>query len=44
MKGSIMAHKVKVIDGNTFRLPIACTSPYNADYDGGTSKKNVVCR
>lgn len=33
-KGSIMAHRVKVIEGNSFRLPVACTSPYNADYDG----------
>jgi len=30
---SIMAHRVKVIDDKTFRLPICDTTPYNADFD-----------
>jgi DNA-directed RNA polymerase beta' subunit len=29
-----MAHKVKVFPGSSFRLNIACTPPYNADFDG----------
>ena len=29
-KESMMGHKVKVVDGDTFRLSLACTSPYNA--------------
>jgi DNA-directed RNA polymerase II subunit RPB1 len=34
-KMSMMAHKVKVLyEGDTFRLNISCTSPYNADFDG----------
>ncbi len=31
---SIMAHKVKVLPGNTFRMHPAVTIPYNADFDG----------
>jgi DNA-directed RNA polymerase beta' subunit len=29
-KESMMGHKVKVVSGNTFRLSVACTTPYNA--------------
>lgn len=33
-KMSMMGHKVKIIDYNTFRLNPSVTSPYNADFDG----------
>jgi DNA-directed RNA polymerase II subunit RPB1 len=36
-KQSMMAHKIKVIDNEdymTFRLSVAATPPYNADFDG----------
>ena len=33
-KMSMMAHRVRVMDGNTFRLNISVTPPYNADFDG----------
>ena len=31
---SIMAHKVKVLPGRTFRINMCTTIPYNADFDG----------
>lgn len=31
---STMGHRVKVLPHNTFRLNLAVTSPYNADFDG----------
>jgi DNA-directed RNA polymerase subunit A' len=31
---SIMAHRVRVMDGRTFRLNPAVCPPYNADFDG----------
>ena len=32
---SMMCHIVKVMKkGDTFRLNVACTRPYNADFDG----------
>jgi DNA-directed RNA polymerase subunit A' len=31
---SIMAHRVKVLPGKTFRLNYCVTPPYNADFDG----------
>ena len=33
-KMSMMGHRVKVMSGNTFRLNISVTPPYNADFDG----------
>lgn len=33
-KMSMMAHRVKVMEGITFRLNLSATSPYNADFDG----------
>ena len=30
----MMAHRVRVMEGNTFRLNISVTPPYNADFDG----------
>ncbi|MEM3407917.1 MAG: DNA-directed RNA polymerase subunit A' [Candidatus Micrarchaeia archaeon] len=31
---SIMAHRVKILPGKTFRVPPSVTTPYNADFDG----------
>ena len=31
---SMMTHKIKVLPGNTFRLNVSVTKPYNADFDG----------
>lgn len=33
-KMSMMAHKVRVMPGKTFRLNLSVTTPYNADFDG----------
>ncbi|EOB12667.1 DNA-directed RNA polymerase II subunit RPB1, partial [Nosema bombycis CQ1] len=33
-KMSMMGHKVRVMEGKTFRLNLSVTSPYNADFDG----------
>ena len=33
-KMSMMGHRVRVMDGNTFRLNVSVTPPYNADFDG----------
>jgi DNA-directed RNA polymerase II subunit RPB1 len=33
-KESIMAHRVKIDNGLTFKLNVCVTSPYNADFDG----------
>jgi DNA-directed RNA polymerase II subunit RPB1 len=33
-KMSMMAHRVKVLPGKTFRLNVLVTRPYNADFDG----------
>ncbi len=38
---SIMAHKVKVLPGNTFRMHPAVTIPYNADFDGDEMNLHV---
>ena len=35
-RGSMMAHKVRVLKGKTFRLNLAVTTPYGADFDGET--------
>ena len=40
-KESMMGHKVKVVPGNTFRLSVACTTPYNADFDGDEMNLHV---
>ena len=31
---SMMGHKVRPMLGNTFRLSVSVTQPYNADFDG----------
>lgn len=39
-KQSVMAHRIKVIDDPdllTFRLSVAATTPYNADFDGDSA-------
>lgn len=41
-KMSIMAHRVKVMDGNSFRLNLSSTSPYNADFDGDEMNIQVL--
>ena len=33
-KESMMGHRVKMVHGLTFRLPVPDTTPYNADFDG----------
>ncbi len=40
-KGSIMAHKVKITNGNTFRMNGSSTQPYNADFDGDEMNVHV---
>lgn len=40
-KMSIMGHHVKVLDWSTFRMNLACTSPYNADFDGDEMNLHV---
>jgi len=41
-KMSLMAHRVKVMDGNSFRLHMAATKPYNADFDGDEMNLQVL--
>lgn len=31
---SVMSHRIKLLPGNSFRLHLACTKSYNADFDG----------
>jgi DNA-directed RNA polymerase subunit A' len=38
---SIMAHKVKVLPGKTFRINFCVTPPYNADFDGDEMNLHV---
>ncbi len=40
-KQSIMGHRVKLMKGLTFRLPVCCTTPYNADFDGDEMNMHV---
>ena len=40
-KKSIMAHKVRLMPGKTFRLNLSCTGPYNGDFDG--DEMNLHC-
>jgi len=41
-KMSMMAHRVKVLPGKTFRLNVLVTRPYNADFDGDKSCRQQV--
>ena len=38
---SMMGHRVKVMAGNTFRLNVSVTPPYNADFDGDEMNMHV---
>jgi DNA-directed RNA polymerase II subunit RPB1 len=38
-KKSIMAHRVKLMPGKTFRLSLPATTPYNADCDGNARER-----
>ena len=38
---SMMAHRVKVLPYNTFRLNVSVTSPYNADFDGDEMNAHI---
>jgi DNA-directed RNA polymerase II subunit RPB1 len=40
-KMSMMAHKVRVMKYDTFRLNVCCTPSYNADYDGDEMNMHV---
>ena len=40
-KMSIMSHKVRVLYWSTFRMNLAATSPYNADFDGDEMNLHV---
>ena len=40
-KMSMMAHRIKVMKANTFRLNVCVTSPYNADFDGDEMNMHV---
>ena len=40
-KMSMMCHRAKVMKGNTFRLNISVTPPYNADFDGDEMNMHV---
>ena len=40
-KMSMMGHKVRVMEHNTFRLNVSVTKPYNADFDGDEMNMHV---
>ena len=40
-KMSLMGHRVKVLQYQTFRLNLSVTSPYNADFDGDEMNMHV---
>lgn len=42
-KMSMMGHRVRVMKGNTFRLNLSATAPYNADFDGDEMNLHVPC-
>lgn len=39
---SMMGHRVKVLPGDTFRLSVSVTPPYNADFDGDEMNMHVM--
>ena len=42
-KHSLMGHRVRIMPhSNTFRMNLACTTPYNADFDGDEMNIHVV--
>ena len=40
-KMSMMAHSIVVMEGDTFRLNVCVTTPYNADFDGDEMNMHV---
>ena len=38
---SMMAHRVRIMPGNTFRLNLSVCTPYNADFDGDEMNMHV---
>lgn len=40
-RGGMMAHRIKILPGKTFRLNLAVTSSYNADFDGDEMQFHV---
>ena len=40
-KMSMMGHRVRALRGNTFRLNVSVTPPYNADFDGDEMNMHV---
>jgi len=40
-KSSMMVHRAKVMDCNSFRLNVSVTPPYNADFDGDEMNMHV---
>ena len=38
---SMMAHRIKILNYNTFRLNVSVTTPYNADFDGDEMNMHV---
>ena len=41
-KMSMMAHRIKVMKGKTFRLNLSACKPYNADFDGDEMNMHVA--
>ena len=41
-KMGMEAHEIIIGDGNTFKLPVPCTPPYNADFDGDEMNLHVL--
>lgn len=39
---SMMGHKIRIIDGNTFRVNPVVISPYNADFDGDEMNLHIM--
>lgn len=39
----MMVHRVRILPGRTFRLNVAVTGPYNADFDGDEMNVHVPC-
>jgi DNA-directed RNA polymerase beta' subunit len=40
-KMGMMGHRVKLMQGSTFRLNLCCANPYNADFDGDEMNLHV---
>lgn len=41
-KYGLMCHEAFIMEGNTFRLNLSCTPPYNADFDGDEMNLHVL--